>query len=130
MKKQKTELKKLRIDKETLLPLGSHQIEGISQRECQFRRSGHLRHYDVYPRLSASLRHPFHTLLPRAAFPSGEGAGLRSQGTERRTNLTYRRASPETPGNGLPPLPPRPSEVARQLVPGSCPEMGEIGQVP
>jgi hypothetical protein len=30
MKKQKTELKKLRIDKETLLPLGSHQIEDLA----------------------------------------------------------------------------------------------------
>jgi hypothetical protein len=30
MKKQKTELKKLRIDKETLLPLGSHQIEQLA----------------------------------------------------------------------------------------------------
>ncbi|HEV3073781.1 MAG TPA: class I lanthipeptide [Thermoanaerobaculia bacterium] len=30
MKKQKTELKKLRIDKETLLPLGSHQIKDLA----------------------------------------------------------------------------------------------------
>jgi len=30
MKKQKTELRKLRIDKETLLPLGSRQIEELA----------------------------------------------------------------------------------------------------
>jgi hypothetical protein len=30
MKKQNTELKKLRIDKETLLPLGSRQIEELA----------------------------------------------------------------------------------------------------
>jgi len=30
MKKQKTELKKLRIDKETLLPLGSRQIAELA----------------------------------------------------------------------------------------------------
>ena len=30
MKKQKTELKKLRIGKETLLPLGSRQIEELA----------------------------------------------------------------------------------------------------
>jgi hypothetical protein len=30
MKKQKTQLKKLRIDKETLLPLGSREIEALA----------------------------------------------------------------------------------------------------
>ncbi len=30
MKKQKTEMKRLRIAKETLLPLGSREIEGLA----------------------------------------------------------------------------------------------------
>jgi hypothetical protein len=30
MKKQKTEVKKLRVDKETLLPLGSHPMKEVA----------------------------------------------------------------------------------------------------
>jgi hypothetical protein len=71
MKKQKTELKKLRIDKETLLPLGSRQIEELAG-GMPISPVGHLATTTfVPPRLSASLRHP-----PRPKGASGRGGHI------------------------------------------------------